>query len=148
MNKWSLIYHAAWGGHAHTVRALIDHGASVAAKDRWGRSPLCWACCREQVEVASILLGAGAPPNGNLRPQLAHLQRHGHSWASPMHLALRGADGVESSAGEDNCGGRDGSAGGEGNRGGDGGVEDSESNWESNWESNCGGGGSGGSGGS
>lgn len=80
-----------------------------------------------QVGVAALLLEAKANPSGPrrphpptrllrsrdgftfvhacCRPQLAHIERHGHSFATPLHLALLGGDGERESWGEEGRGG-------------------------------------------
>ena len=91
LNKWSALFHAAHGGSAECVQLLIDCSAAVVAADRWGRTPLCWACAGGHTRAATVLLEAGASPNGvGKRPQAAHLERYcQYAWSTPLHLALR-----------------------------------------------------------
>jgi acyl-CoA synthetase (AMP-forming)/AMP-acid ligase II/ankyrin repeat protein len=91
LNKWSVLFHAAWAGSAPCVSLLLasPDPPPVNATDRWGRSPLCWACAAGHFEVARCLLGAGADARGAKRPQAAHLQRFAQvDWSTPLHLAL------------------------------------------------------------
>jgi ankyrin repeat protein len=39
---------------------LLDHGASVDARDAQGRTPLFWAASRGLESIATVLLQAGA----------------------------------------------------------------------------------------
>lgn len=54
---------AARKGDATQVKALLDKGASVNAKTRYGATPLSYACDRGAVEVVKILLERGADVN-------------------------------------------------------------------------------------
>ena len=90
MNKWSALYHAAAAGSAECASVLLRRGAVPNAIDRWGRTPLCWACAGGHVSAAMVLLAAGARPTGAKRPQTAHLERYSQSmWSPPLHLSLR-----------------------------------------------------------
>ena len=122
LNRWSALYYAAHRGSDASVQLLIDLGARVRAADRWGRTPLCWACTGGHVHVAASLLRAGAPACGNSRrPQVAHLERHGQvEWATPLHLALHSlgphaggaGDASGGGTGDANGGGTDDASGG------------------------------------
>ena len=56
---------AAFFGHADAVKVLLDHGASVDAKDqsRFGNTALDAAVAANHAEVARVLLAAGAGAN-------------------------------------------------------------------------------------
>lgn len=54
---------AARKGDATQVKALLDKGASVNAKTRYGATPLSYACDRGSVEVVKVLLERGADVN-------------------------------------------------------------------------------------
>ncbi|WP_431313330.1 hypothetical protein [Streptomyces antnestii] len=51
---------AARRGAADDVRAALDAGASVEARDEELRSPLLLAALDDHVEAARVLVGAGA----------------------------------------------------------------------------------------
>ncbi|MEU6660018.1 ankyrin repeat domain-containing protein [Streptomyces sp. NPDC046821] len=54
---------AARSGAAADVRAALDAGASVEARDEKLRSPLLLASLNDHVEAAQVLVAAGADPN-------------------------------------------------------------------------------------
>jgi ankyrin repeat protein len=54
---------AAAAGDALAVRAALDAGASVEARDRLRRTPLLLAALGDHVDVARMLVAAGADPN-------------------------------------------------------------------------------------
>ncbi|MFF2503802.1 ankyrin repeat domain-containing protein [Streptomyces sp. NPDC058067] len=64
---------AARRGAADDVRAALDAGASVEARDEELRSPLLLAALDDHVEAARVLVAAGADPN-------AQDQRHDSAW--------------------------------------------------------------------
>ena len=51
---------AAERGDASEVRALVDAGASVDEKDKWGQTALLCAACGGQTAAVQTLLEAGA----------------------------------------------------------------------------------------
>jgi hypothetical protein len=56
----SLVYQAAFNGHADVVRVLIGKGADFNSKTRYGMTPIDAAVWRGHEEVVDLLLGAGA----------------------------------------------------------------------------------------
>lgn len=50
-------------GDIEKVKALLDKGASVEAKSRYGATPLFFACDRSNTEMVKLLLERGANPN-------------------------------------------------------------------------------------
>ncbi|WP_327351886.1 ankyrin repeat domain-containing protein [Streptomyces sp. NBC_01304] len=64
---------AARRGDAAEVRAALDAGASVEARDEDLRSPLLIASLNSHVEAARVLVAAGADPN-------AQDMRHDSAW--------------------------------------------------------------------
>lgn len=54
---------AAELGDAARVRALLQAGADVNARDASGRTPLTWAALGDRVAVARLLVAAGADPD-------------------------------------------------------------------------------------
>jgi ankyrin repeat protein len=54
---------AAASGDAVAVRAALDAGASVEARDPRRRTPLLLAALADHVDVARVLVAAGADPN-------------------------------------------------------------------------------------
>ncbi len=54
---------AARKGDAAEARALLDKGALVNAKTRYGATPLTYACDRGNVEIVKLLLDRGADVN-------------------------------------------------------------------------------------
>lgn len=51
---------AASAGNLHVVNALVEHGAKLSAKDRWGGTPLADALREGHVQVARALRSLGA----------------------------------------------------------------------------------------
>ncbi len=51
---------AACAGDLTRVRALVEQGATVHAKDELGWTPLYWATCLRRIEVAKLLVANGA----------------------------------------------------------------------------------------
>lgn len=83
----SLLFQAAWLGHAGVVNRLLS--ASLANLDAREPSALGWtplhaACARGHRETAEVLLAAGADPT----------LRDGQSWTALEHAAYRGHQGV------------------------------------------------------
>ncbi|MER5712699.1 ankyrin repeat domain-containing protein [Streptomyces sp. NPDC042898] len=64
---------AARRGDAGEVRAALDAGARVEARDEELRSPLLLAALGDHVEAAHVLVAAGADPNAQDR-------RHDSAW--------------------------------------------------------------------
>lgn len=60
----TLLSAAAMADSAAGVSLLLDFGASVAARDPWGRTPLEQAIRSASLAAARRLLEAGADPNG------------------------------------------------------------------------------------
>ena len=90
MNKSSALHHAARAGSASCTALLLAAHVPSDCVDRWGRTPLCWACAGGHADVAAALLAAGASARGPRRPQAAHLERYSQTqWSPPLHLALR-----------------------------------------------------------
>ncbi|XP_011152555.1 transient receptor potential channel pyrexia-like [Harpegnathos saltator] len=54
---------SSWLGHTEIAKALLDKGASVAAKDNDGRTPLHLAACAASVRIVEELLKHGANSN-------------------------------------------------------------------------------------
>ncbi|TCW82753.1 hypothetical protein C5O80_16620 [Burkholderia sp. SRS-46] len=54
---------AAQRGNAGEIRALLDRGAQVDARDRHGRTPLLIATHGNRVDAARVLIDAGADVN-------------------------------------------------------------------------------------
>lgn len=50
-------------GDIEKVKALLDKGANVEAKSRYGATPLFFACDRSNTEMVKLLLERGANPN-------------------------------------------------------------------------------------
>ena len=50
------------------VKCLIKHGAALNVADANGNTPLVYACVKGNLEIAKILLEAGADPNGSGQP--------------------------------------------------------------------------------
>lgn len=53
---------AAKTGDVSTVRRLLANQAAVEATDRYGNTPLVWACINGHEDVARVLLAYGANP--------------------------------------------------------------------------------------
>lgn len=49
------------------VRKFLANGADIKARDRWGRTPLEWAARRRSVDIARVVLAAGAAPDNHVR---------------------------------------------------------------------------------
>lgn len=74
---------AASRGHIETVRALLEHGASVSPASNLGYTPLHWAVARDNVEFVKLLLEFEADVNAVYRPgngvvfsSLSHAKSH------------------------------------------------------------------------
>ena len=53
-------------GHKEVVELLIDKGADVNAKGKYGRTPLHWAAHQGHWEIAELLIAKGADVNPKL----------------------------------------------------------------------------------
>jgi hypothetical protein len=60
---WTPLTDAVHSGNPAPVRLLIDAGADVNARDRYGITPLMWACVGLDAESVQELLRAGAAVN-------------------------------------------------------------------------------------
>jgi ankyrin repeat protein len=65
------LMYAVRNGHVDTVRLLLEFGAEVNRKDRYGTTALSTACYEEQTEVVKVLLEYGADPEQDDSPQVA-----------------------------------------------------------------------------
>ncbi len=63
---------------AAVASLLLDHGASLEARDGWGKTPLAEAAFRSRADVLEVLLARGADPNS--------CDAQG---ATPLHLAAK-----------------------------------------------------------
>ena len=54
------LHHAAYGGHIDLMKALLQRGANVNAKDSLDNTPLALAAQRKQVQAVELLLQHGA----------------------------------------------------------------------------------------
>lgn len=54
---------AALDGNLDTMKRLIENGEGVNDRDKWGWTPLLWACYYGQDKAAALLLEKGADPN-------------------------------------------------------------------------------------
>ena len=108
------LHGASFHGHANVARALMNRGANVTAKNRFGEMPLHIASHSQHVNVARALLNKNAPVNGkdthgqtplfSIRgnPELAQLlMSHGanvkarnHTKSTPLHMAAMGSTGI------------------------------------------------------
>jgi len=57
---YTCLMEAAFNGHLDVCRLLIDKGAHIEAKDRYGRTPLHFAAGRGHHEIARLLCDRGA----------------------------------------------------------------------------------------
>lgn len=57
------LHEAAWTGDVEAVRAWIEHGADLDARDPFGSTPLMIAATFGRPDVAEALLAAGADPD-------------------------------------------------------------------------------------
>ncbi|MBI3929596.1 MAG: ankyrin repeat domain-containing protein [Armatimonadetes bacterium] len=73
------IFHAIMKGHAEVVAFLVDSGADVRARNKGGFQPIHYSAnaLKQNVEIATILLEAGADPN----------VRSGTLQVTPLHCA-------------------------------------------------------------
>ncbi|GAB3916872.1 hypothetical protein GCM10011575_33230 [Microlunatus endophyticus] len=58
----TLLMLAAYHGHAHAVRVLVDHGATVDALNDRGQTPLAGAVFKGYEDVVRLLVANGADP--------------------------------------------------------------------------------------
>mmetsp|Transcript_20940 Transcript_20940/g.64440 ORF Transcript_20940/g.64440 Transcript_20940/m.64440 type:complete len:550 (-) Transcript_20940:18-1667(-) len=63
LRKWNALYTSTAQGNAYLVKSLLLRGASVDAIDSNNYTALTFAIVRENIEIAKILLAAGADPN-------------------------------------------------------------------------------------
>jgi ankyrin repeat protein len=97
----SLVYVAAFTGHADVMRVLIGKGADVNSKPQGGWTPIDEAVWRGHEEVVDLLLGAGAELTqtgdttlmmaggddrlGMIRRLLRHMRGEGLNVRAPYH---------------------------------------------------------------
>ena len=72
------LHDAAGQGNLNAVRALLEAGADLNARDRFGRTPLHEAAAAGFVAAVELLLANGADPNAK-----------DHSGLTPIHEAVR-----------------------------------------------------------
>jgi hypothetical protein len=60
LGGYTCLMEAAFNGHLDVCRLLIDKGAHIEAKDRYGRTPLHFAAGRGHHEIARLLCDRGA----------------------------------------------------------------------------------------
>jgi len=70
---------AAARGDASAVQAGLDQGLKADTADAYGNTALMMACARGQIEVCTILVGAGADPEHKNKYGLG--PRNWVSWA-------------------------------------------------------------------
>lgn len=63
-DKRTPLHLAATEGHVSICVLLIENGADVNARDRWGQTPLCNANERKSAEIKELLVGNGAVDEG------------------------------------------------------------------------------------
>ena len=94
------LHYAAGYGQADAVQALVHHGATVDAPDRFGVTPLHWACLKAQATVVEVLLAANADPlltasagvfSGKSAIDLASAESHSAAVAEALTAALGAA---------------------------------------------------------
>jgi ankyrin repeat protein len=63
--RWgeTALHYAARGGHLAAARILLDHGASVDAKDQFGTTPLIEAADEGPLDLVALLIDRGADVN-------------------------------------------------------------------------------------
>jgi len=75
------LHRAAYNGHLHVMRLLLQHGADPNAPTLEGWTPLHSACCWGKVEAAALLLKAGSRVNAR-----------SYSNTTPLHTAANRPD--------------------------------------------------------
>ncbi|KAI5783923.1 ankyrin repeat-containing domain protein [Peziza echinospora] len=80
------LYTAILHHHAHIVRYLIKHGASVNVADPRGYTPLHIAASEGHLEIVQTLVEAGADVNANIPP--GNYGRYLPDWVTPYYLAV------------------------------------------------------------
>ncbi|RYP53460.1 hypothetical protein DL770_010991 [Monosporascus sp. CRB-9-2] len=72
---------AARNGYTEIVQLLLDSGAKIGAKDKYGRTPLSWAARNRHKKIVQLLLDSGADADvkdNNSRTLLWRAAENGH----------------------------------------------------------------------
>ena len=75
---------ASYEGDMSAVEELIDRGYDVNTYDKWGWTPLLWACHYSRYDIVHILLEKGANPNLSSRSDYGYIPEG----SSPLMLAV------------------------------------------------------------
>ena len=62
-SRWTPLHSACSRGRGSVAKVLIDNGADVNAKDRWGRTPLHYSLKKEDLDTAELLIAEGSDVN-------------------------------------------------------------------------------------
>jgi len=54
------LHYASEHGHTDVIQLLIDHGADIDAKNKWGTTPLHLASSHGHTEIVKLLKANGA----------------------------------------------------------------------------------------